>query len=458
MIETPQSAVNSEQKDSVVLTVEQLNRQIRQLIEGQLELVWVQAEISNFKAHSSGHFYFSLKDAKSQISAVMFRGHNSRLKFKPTDGLQVIIRGRVTVYEPRGSYQIAVETMEPVGAGALQKAFEQLKVKLKAEGLFEASRKRKLPSFPKHLAIVTSPTGAAIRDMMNVLARRNKMTPVTLVPTIVQGDGSAAKIIQAIDQALMLPDVDVIIVGRGGGSIEDLWAFNDEMLARKIASCPVPVISAVGHEIDFTIADFVADVRAPTPSAAAELVVKNTADLIQNLSNLNRLLVLSIQKFLRHEKQKLLSFSARLVDPKRRLQDLMIRRDELASRLVQSMTQNLARKKMFVQLSQSKLTSPEVVIQKLRARVEQLTLKIKNQTQTQMKARRSDLIRLMSMLETLSPLKTVDRGYSVSRKGKKLVTSTKQLVVGDEFSVRLSDGEVKTQVLELIAKGDSHGL
>lgn len=449
MFESPSAPPSStDQSESQVLTVEQLNRHIRQLIEGELSLVWVQGEISNFKAHTSGHYYFSLKDAKSQISAVMFRGHNSRLKFRPTDGLQVLVRGRVTVYEPRGNYQIAAEMMEPVGAGALQKAYEQLKAKLKAEGLFDPSRKRPLPAFPRHIAIVTSPTGAAIRDMMNVLARRNKMVPVTLIPTIVQGEGSAEKITAALGQALKLPDVDVIIVGRGGGSIEDLWAFNDETLARAIAASPVPVISAVGHEIDFTIADFVADVRAPTPSAAAELVVKNTADLVQSLSSLKRLLWNSLQKHLTHDKQKLASLQVRLVDPKRRLQDLMQRRDELSTRLQQEVLKLFEKRRLRVRLNESKLVSPDVVIQRLKSRIEKYQIVSRGRMQTLLERARASVHRQMSMLETLSPLKTVERGYSVTRKGKTVVTSVKQVKVGDELSIRLADGEIKTQVIQ----------
>ena len=271
---------STESDNVTVYSVEQLNRQIRQLIEGNLGTVWVRGELSNFKAHSSGHFYFSLKDAKSQLTAVMFRGHNSRLKFKPHDGLEVIVRGKVTVYEPRGNYQIVAEMMEPVGAGALQKAYEQLREKLKAEGLFDPKTKRPLPSLPKHVALVTSPTGAAIRDMLNILKRRNPMIEITLVPTNVQGATAAPQICEALKKAYRLPDLDAVIVGRGGGSIEDLWAFNDEALARVIKQSPVPIISAVGHEIDFTIADFVADLFAPTPSASAELVSKSVTYLV----------------------------------------------------------------------------------------------------------------------------------------------------------------------------------
>lgn len=401
-----QLPTTSEGSEAVVLTVEQLNRQIRQLIEGELGLVWVQGELSNFKAHTSGHFYFSLKDAKSQISAVMFRGHNSRLKFKPHDGLEVILRGRVTVYEPRGNYQIVAETMEPVGAGALQKAFEQLKEKLKNEGLFDASRKRALPALPKHIAIVTSPTGAAIRDMINVLSRRNKSVQITLVPTIVQGEAAAPKIVEALKQAYRLGP-DAIIVGRGGGSIEDMWCFNDETVARTIAASPVPIISAVGHEIDFTIADFVADLRAPTPSAAAELVVKNTADLVNRLGALDKMLLFSIQKFFKLEMQKIQSFAKRLVDPKKRLFDLMQRNDEMTTRLTQSMARLIDRKK-------------------------------------------KEVAHLGSMMDSLSPLKVVERGYSVTRKGAEVIKSVSQLKVGDSVSVRLAQGEFVANVEKII--------
>lgn len=434
---------------ATALTVEQLNRQIKQLIEGELGLVWVQGEISNFKAHSSGHFYFSLKDSKSQISAVMFRGHNSRLRFKPTDGLEVLVRGRISVYEPRGNYQIVAEMMEPVGAGALQKAFEQLKEKLKMEGLFEAAKKRPLPALPRHIAIVTSPTGAAIRDMMNVLSRRNRSVPVTLVPTIVQGEGSAPQIIEALKKAFQLPNVDVVIVGRGGGSIEDLWAFNDEKLARLIATAPVPVISAVGHEIDFTIADFVADLRAPTPSAAAELVVKNTGDLISKLQASERLLRFSMSKYLKNEMQRLDSLSRRLVDPKKTLQNLMQRNDELLSRLSQAVYKFFERSHLKLQVMQGKLITPDQVISEYRSQVDLLTHKLHNEMEQEVELKKSTLQRMMSVLESMSPLKVVERGYSITTKDSKLVKKASQVKVGDEIDVRLMEGSLIAKVLNI---------
>lgn len=412
---------------ATVLTVEQLNREIRQLIEGQLDLVWVQGEISNFKAHTSGHFYFSLKDSKSQIKAVMFRGHNSRLRFKPNDGLEVIVRGRISVYEPRGDYQIVCEMMEPVGAGALQKAFEQLKMKLKNEGLFDPSRKRPIPSLPRHIAIVTSPTGAAIRDMLNILSRRNKSVKVTLVPTIVQGEAAAPQIVQALKLAYQLKDIDAIILGRGGGSIEDMWCFNNEELARTIVQSPVPLISAVGHEIDFTIADFVADLRAPTPSAAAELVVKNTLDLQHRIQTLQRVLVVAVQKTLKTEAHRLKTLNARLVDPKRKLQDLILRNDELLQRLQNAVLRYFTNRK---------------------PRLDMLEVKLQNQMMKILDSHKSILRQSMAVLDSLSPLKVVERGYSVTMKSGQLIKSYKELKKGDEIQIQLMEGHLHASVTE----------
>lgn len=459
MNESP-ALLTQDNAETTVLSVEQLNRHIRQLIEGELDLVWVQGEISNFKAHSSGHFYFSLKDPKSQISAVMFRGFNSRLKFKPVDGLEVIVRGRVSVYEPRGSYQIVCEMMEPVGAGALQKAFEQLKAKLKSEGLFESARKRSLPPFPRHIAIVTSPTGAAIRDMLNILSRRNRGVEITLVPTVVQGETAAPKICEALQRAFQLENVDVIIVGRGGGSIEDMWCFNDETLARTIAASPIPIISAVGHEIDFTIADFVADLRAPTPSAAAELVVKNVADITHRLEALGKMLRFAMEKLLKHQVQSLSGLSARLIDPKRRLQDLTQRNDELWLRLQQVFAAMIRRKRLELKVSVESLVTPEQLMNKKRSEIEKLQIKMKHAMRCFLDKQKTDLAQSMTLLDSLSPLKVVERGYSVVHKGSELVKSAEQVSKGDELSIRLMNGELTAIVkdIETKEKGAPHGL
>ncbi len=432
---------------SKVLSVEALNHQIRQLIEGELPSVWVQGEVSNFKAHSSGHFYFSLKDSKSQIRAVMFRGNNGRLKFKPHDGMEVIVRGRVTVYEPRGDYQITCEMMEPVGAGALQKAFEQLKAKLKTEGLFEAAKKRPIPAFPRHVAIVTSPTGAAIRDIINILNRRNKTLQVTLVPTNVQGESAAPQILQAFTTAIALPAVDVVIIGRGGGSIEDLWAFNDERLARAIAASPVPVISAVGHEIDFTIADFVADLRAPTPSAAAELVVKSSEEVTQKLQLLDRLLSISIQKQIRTDMHRWKAITGRLVDPKRKLQDLIQKADDLQSRLSLSILRYFEKRRMALSFTTQKLLRPDQLITRNRKHIELLQTRLQSRFQSAFEARQFRIKKAMSQLDGLSPLRVVERGYSLTTKGSTIIKDAAQVSVKDEITIYLMKGQIHAQVV-----------
>jgi exodeoxyribonuclease VII large subunit len=442
-------ATLAQENSTKVLTVEELNRQIRQLLEGELPLVWLQGEISNFKPHSSGHFYFSMKDSKAQISAVMFRGHNSRLKFKPADGMEVIARGRITVYEPRGNYQITIETMEPVGAGALQKSYEQLKEKLKAEGLFDAKKKRPLPNFPKLIALVTSPTGAAIRDMLNVLSRRNKSVKVILVPTIVQGEAAAPQIVEALDRAFRIKNVDAIIVGRGGGSIEDMWCFNDEKVARKIAAAPVPIISAVGHEIDFTIADFVADMRAPTPSAAAELIVKNAADVTGKLKSLQRILFLALQKAIKSDAQRVMNLSHRLVDPKRKLQDHSQRNDELFSRLYMAAQKLYEREHMGVEVLSGKLIHPNQLLERLRGRLNLANFKMKNAIQAQLELAQQDWQRTTSLLDSMSPLRVVERGYSMTQKAGQIVKSTRALKVGDSVSIRLMQGSFKAKVEEI---------
>lgn len=435
----------AQQRESVVYNVEQLNSYIRQTLENQLGVVWLQAEISNFKPHSSGHFYFSLKDAKAQISAIMFRGYNSKLKFKPHDGLEVIVRGRITVYEPRGTYQIVCETMEPVGAGALQKQFEQLKEKLKTEGLFEASRKKAIPSYPKHIAVVTSPTGAAIQDILNIMNRRARNVQLTIVPALVQGAGAAASLCEAFAQAQKLP-VDVIIIGRGGGSMEDLWSFNDEKLARLIATSEIPVISAVGHEVDFTICDFVADLRAPTPSAAAELVAKSSMEILQRLSHMDRLLVSSMQKLLKLKIQSLVLTSKRLVDPKKKLQDYAFRNDELLTRLELAMQVYILHLKKDVQILEKKLISPKEVIQNLRARIEKSQLILNKAVESKIDKLGFILRSNMGKLDSLSPLAVVDRGYSITTKNKKVIKSIKDVQISDLIEVRVSDGRIEAEV------------
>lgn len=442
------SALGSQQRDSVVYNVEQLNSHIRQTLEGQLGVVWLQAEISNFKPHSSGHFYFSLKDSRAQISAIMFRGHNAKLKFKPHDGLEVIVRGRITVYEPRGTYQIVCESMEPVGAGALQKQFEQLKEKLKLEGLFEASRKKAIPHYPRHVAIVTSPTGAAIQDILNIMSRRARNVELTIVPALVQGAGAAASLCEAFSKASKLP-VDVIIIGRGGGSMEDLWSFNDEKLARLIAASELPVISAVGHEVDFTICDFVADLRAPTPSAAAELVAKSSTEITQKLSQMDRLLSLAIQKILKLKMHSLILNNKRLVDPKKKLQDYAFRNDELLTRLEQAIKVYISHLSKDVQILEKKLTSPKEVIQRLRDRISRSQLILSKSMQGRLDKLEYKLKNSMGKLDTLSPLNVVDRGFSITTKNKKVIKSVKDVKKSDVIEVKVTDGVIEAEIINI---------
>lgn len=426
-----QSDEKATQDEPQVLSVSEINKAVRSTLEGQFKLIWVKGEISNFKPHSSGHWYFGLKDAKAQISAVMFRGFNGHVKFRPKDGMEVIVRGKVTVYEPRGTYQIFCELMEPVGAGAMQLAFEQLKAKLQAEGLLDPERKRPIPMLPQHVAVVTSPTGAAIKDILNVLGRRFKSLQVTLIPAVVQGAQAPASIVSAINMANQLRDVDVLIVGRGGGSIEDLWAFNDEAVARAIASAKVPTISAVGHEIDFTIADFVADLRAPTPSAAAELVCRSAAELTERLGFLKQHLVKSIQHALVTAGQRWRHASQRLVDPKRRLQDLSIRCDELVQRLT-------------------------LAVERYFELPEQRLLALTTQLRTFMRARfdrsNAQLSQAMAVLDSMSPLRVLDRGFAVALKEERVLKSADQVKVGDQLEVRLSRGRIWAEVNKIERK------
>lgn len=417
--------INSEPE---VLSISELNRSIREILEGRFPLLWLKGEISNFKAHTSGHFYLSLKDAKAQISAVMFRGFNSHLRFRPEDGMEVLVRGKVTVYEPRGNYQIFIEQMEPVGAGALQKAYEQLKARLQAEGLFDLNRKRPLPALPRHIAIVTSPTGAAIRDMLNVLSRRFKGVKITLVPCKVQGDAAPREICAAIELANRLPDVDVMIVGRGGGSIEDLWAFNDERVARAIVASRVPVISAVGHEVDVTIADFVADLRAPTPSAAAELVVKNAADLLERVVGLSRSLRSAMLRHLQRTRQGTTMLARRLVDPQRRIQDASLRCDELLQRLQASGLRSLRTRRLEVQ---------------------PLRQQLRSSMRNSLSRKREHFIRLTSVLDSLSPLRVLDRGYSMVVVEGQVVSTARELKVDQDVKVRMAHGSIRARVTEV---------
>jgi exodeoxyribonuclease VII large subunit len=434
-----------------VYSVSEINSLIRARLEGDFSHIWLKGEISNFKPHTSGHFYFSLKDDGAQISAVMFKGLNSKLKFKPENGLEVLVRGKITVYEPRGNYQIFCETMEPVGAGALQKAFEQLKAKLQAEGLFDPRRKRALPRLPKHIGLVTSPTGAAIKDILNVLKRRYKSARITLAPALVQGDPAPASIVSALQLINKLPDLDVIIVGRGGGSIEDLWAFNDERVARAIAASRVPTISAVGHEVDFTIADFVADLRAPTPSAAAELVAQSASELDEKIQTIKARLWQAHQTKMQMLAEKIHQLSKRLIDPQRRLQDLQIRCDELSMRISAAMFRYIEDLRVNVSLALKKMGNPREQIVRLQKSLQLEDLNLKNAMGRRLDNYRSQIKENAGRLDAMSPLRVVERGYSIVETAVGIVKSTKGLKTGDALKVRMAEGAIEVEVTKVLS-------
>lgn len=401
------------QQKRPVLTVSQLTSMVKGTLEENFAIVWVEGEVSNLKTPSSGHIYFTLKDENSQIRVVMFRGQGRFLKFKPEDGLHIILRGNITVYEARGEYQVLADYIEPVGAGALQLAFEQLKEKLAKEGLFEKARKRPVPMVPKKVGIITSPTGAAIRDMLHILGRRFANLHILIYPVRVQGAEAPPEIIQAIRDMNTIQDLDAIIVGRGGGSIEDLWAFNDEGVARAIYNSRVPVISAVGHETDFTIADFVADLRAPTPSAAAELVVQNKVDLEERLETVYRRLCHIVKGELNLLHSHIRNLDGRLKTPRDRVNQLLQRLDDMTLRLNLSMRQRL-----------------EFTKRKLEGE--------------------------MSLLNSLSPLAILNRGYSITTKVPtgEVIKEIGAVKMGDRVGVRVTDGEMVCCIERLTGKGE----
>ena len=450
--------------DSRPLSVTELTQAIRGTLESRFASVWVEGEISNFSAASSGHWYFTLKDTGAQIRATCFRNVNSRIRFRPTSGLQVRVRGRVTVYEPRGEYQISVEAIEPVGAGALQIAFEQLRDRLRAEGLFSEELKRPLPLFPRRVGVVTSPTGAAVRDIFNVISRRTRTVHVLFAPTRVQGDGAALEIARAIQllndhHNLALQEgreadlIDVLIVGRGGGSAEDLWSFNEEVVARAIRSSGIPVISAVGHETDFTIADFAADYRAPTPSAAAELVAAREADLAEHLLGLTR----DLERLTRYSIIDLrtrvqdAAMSSGFEEVRTRLRMTAQRTDEaahrletLAARLIQS-----ARRRadvVILRLSPERLGNR---VAEARAQFGLLCAERNAAMDLSVQEARRRLAVSAASLDALSPLAVLQRGFALAQdESGRLILDAAAVSVGDRVRLRLAHGQLQCRVEE----------
>lgn len=430
-----------------VLTPSQLNTLARDVLESAFPLLWVEGELGNVTRPASGHLYFTLKDARAQVRCAMFRPRSQWLRFVPREGLKVLVRGRLTLYEARGDYQLVADHMEEAGEGALRRAFEALRARLQAEGLFDQERKRPLPRFVRRLAVVTSPTGAVIRDILSVLRRRCPLLEVELLPTLVQGETAAAQIADLVRRAGASGRYDAILVARGGGSLEDLWAFNDEHLVRTIAASPVPVVSAVGHETDFTLADFAADVRAPTPSVAAELLVPDRRDLQAALHTLAGRLHNGQRLRLRQAMQRADRAVLRLqaLSPQARLAALGQRHAALRRRLDGLWREQLQLRAARLRHAGTVLRTlhPQRRLEQLRARLQRLQHRPQAAVQRVLQREALRLRALARSLEACSPLATVARGYSIlSDAGGHLVHSTAQVAPGDRLQARLRDGSL----------------
>jgi exodeoxyribonuclease VII large subunit len=437
-----------------ILSVSTLTALLRSHIETAFADVWVEGEVSNLRAPSSGHIYFTLKDSSCQLKGVMFRSVGRFLKFTPKDGMCLICRGRVTVYEPKGDYQMVVEYAEPKGVGALQVAFEQLKERRAAEGLFDARRKRPLPRFPRCLGLVTSSTGAAIRDIIQLAYKRWPGIHIVLHPVGVQGTGAAADIAEAIAELNRLGGIDVLIVGRGGGSLEDLWAFNEEDVARAIAASCIPVVSAVGHEIDYTIADFVADVRAPTPSAAVEMVLPDRNEMQNRIGGHRERVVQAMRVRIRDCRACVEAERRALVDPAALVQRAMQSRDDLELRLRLALTARVRETRALIEACRQDLLlrSPLRRIQQRLAMLPHLKTRLEQRMKGSLILCRRSLQEAAGALHALSPLAILSRGYSITRRWPDMTVLKRATGVreGDEVHVRLGSGELLCDVRRVI--------
>lgn len=436
-----------------VFSVSELNNAAKYLLENQFPAVWLEGEISNLVQPRSGHIYLTLKDDNAQLRCAMFRGNNLHLNFKPKDGVQVLVRGRLSLFTPRGDYQLIIDQMEQAGLGALQRAFEQLKSKLQAEGLFDDARKRPVPLRPGRIGVITSPTGAAIHDILSVLQRRFPLTEIIVYPTLVQGNEAPAQICAAIAKANARQECDVLIVGRGGGSLEDLWSFNDEKVARAIAASDLPVVSAVGHQIDFTIADFVADLRAPTPSAAAELLSADADEMLSALAGYEQWLEYFMQSRIDHYRQRLQWLTRQLKHPGKRLEEHAQRLDELDLRLRQSIQRQLQLQQSHLNTARARLQShtPVHALLACRRQLETLSGSLQKAMQARLHSEGRDIGHLAQRLNTVSPLNTLGRGYSILQTpGGDVVQNTQQVQPGDSLRARLRQGELRCTVTEII--------
>ncbi|SFS83042.1 exodeoxyribonuclease VII large subunit [Paenibacillus sp. BC26] len=437
-----------------ILSIKEINRYIGMKLESDelLSDVWLRGEISNFTHHSSGHMYFTLKDKDSRLKCIMFASYNQKLPFIPKEGAKVLARGNISVYERDGNYQFYCTAMQPDGIGSLYLAYEQLKRKLQDEGLFDGARKRPIPRFPKAIGIITSPTGAAVRDIIITLQRRHPSVPVLLFPVLVQGTGAAPSIVKAIETMNRLAEVDVLIIGRGGGSLEELWAFNEEAVARSIARSTIPIISAVGHETDFTIADFVADLRAATPTAAAELAVTSMQEMKTRLAQAESRLVQNLRMTLQNRKDRLarLRRSPLFLNPRKYLLQHAERLDRTEERLkARAIRFAEKHREQYAALNRA-LTRVHPGAQAALAakQLERLTARLDSTMQQGLKERRVQLLASIRQLDALSPLKVMSRGYSLvyDDKDQRLIKSIADVQLGDLLHVKVADGQLECQV------------
>ena len=436
-------------RERQILSVSQLNRSAKDLLETYLPLLWVEGEISNLATPSSGHWYFTLKDSQAQVRCAMFKNRNSSVRFRPEAGQKVLLRAKVSIYEGRGDYQLIGEHMEPAGFGDLQQQFEALKTKLQNQGWFDTAHKKPLPPWPKQLGIITSATGAAVHDILHVLKRRFPALGITILPVAVQGTEAAPQICAALQLANTQRLCDVIILGRGGGSIEDLWAFNEEAVAQAIYQSVIPVISAVGHEVDFTIADFVADVRAPTPSAAAEMVSPNHIDVLQRLQQLEQKLARQTQQSLRWAKQHIQSLRMRLQHPGQTLTRQMQYVDQLELRLQRAVKLQLQQAQLQLNQQQQRLhqTSPQKQLHQRQQALNTQLQRLRSAAKNGLKLHTQRYENVVALLHSVSPLNTLKRGYSIthSENGRILRNAT-QVLKGEQLKTKLQHGVIYSRV------------
>ena len=426
-----------------ILSVSRLNRAVRALLEGHFGAVWVEGELSNVVRPTSGHLYFSLKDAASQVRCAMFRTRNSALAFIPANGAQVLISARVSLYEPRGEFQLIVEHMEPAGEGLLRLKFEALKRTLSAAGLFASEHKQPLPAWPQTIGVITSPTGAAVRDILHVLKRRNRALPVILYPTPVQGAAAVPGLIKALEIANRRAECDVLIIARGGGSLEDLWAFNEEALVRAIFASRIPIVTGIGHEIDFTLADLAADVRAPTPSAAAELCAPDGQQWLRQIAQFEQRLLNHARSHRLHLQWRLESVTRRLVHPGRRIEQHQQRLDEIARRLPQAMQRALQRhsSRLKTAVAGFKSRDPGPHLQMLRQRLAQLERQLPFALRTRVTQFGARLAMAEQTLAAVNPLATLERGYAIVTDGTgKIVREARRIEPGARVLARVAHG------------------